>query len=315
MTNLLPLFAVVLLIGMSAAFLWFGVTDRIAGGQRITRRLQTGTTSETERTAPRKINLIKESAAIRHGVTKYLAPDNETQTSRIRERLASAGYRGSNAVEVYLGYKWGIALVGFVIGVLVFAFTMNPAKPMLPVIAVLLIVMISFFATDMWVARGITYRKQAIERGFPDALDLLLVCIEAGHGLDQAIARVANEITTACLPLSEELKLAVAQLRAGRERERVMAEFADRTRVPDIKSFATVLRQADQFGVSIGDTLRVYASEMRNKRFMKAEEKANMMPVKLALGAIVFTVPPTIIILVGPSMIMVVRAMTGAAAG
>ena len=115
--------------------------------------------------------------------------------------------------------------------------------------------------------------------------------------------------------LAGDMKLAVSQLRAGRDRERVMADFAWRSGSSDIAAFVTVLRQADQFGVSISETLRVYASEMRNKRFTRAEEKANMMPVKLALGAILFTVPPTLIVLIGPSIVMIVREMSKAAMG
>jgi tight adherence protein C len=167
----------------------------------------------------------------------------------------------------------------------------------------------------MWVERQIAYRKIAVERAFPDALDLLLVCLEAGHGLDQAIARVSQELSSSAPVLASELKTAVHQLRAGRDREQVLTDFAWRTGVPDVNSFVTVLRQADQFGVSIAETLRIYAGEMRNKRFMRAEEKANMMPVKLALGAIMFTVPPTIIVLIGPSIIMIMREMAKAAAG
>ena len=95
----------------------------------------------------------------------------------------------------------------------------------------------------------------------------------------------------------------------------MLEDFAWRTGVNDVSSFVTVLRQADQFGVAISETLRIYAGEMRNKRYVRGEEKANMMPVKLALGAILFTVPPTIIVLIGPSIIMIVREMSKAAAG
>jgi tight adherence protein C len=95
----------------------------------------------------------------------------------------------------------------------------------------------------------------------------------------------------------------------------VLDDFSWRTGVADIASFVTVLRQADQFGVAIAETLRIYAGEMRNKRYVRAEEKANMMPVKLALGAILFTVPPTIIVLIGPSIVLIVREMAKAAAG
>jgi tight adherence protein C len=216
---------------------------------------------------------------------------------------------------MYFAVKWSIAIGGFTVAAIVFALTMSPQSPLMPAVSTLLVIMLTFFATDMWVERKIAYRKLEVERAFPDALDLLLVCIEAGHGLDQAFGRVANEIHGTAPILASDMKLTVSQLRAGRDRERVMEDFAWRSNVPDIVSFVTALRQADKFGVSIAETLRVYASEMRNKRFTRAEEKANMMPVKLALGAIVFTVPPTMIVLVGPSVIMIVREMAKAAAG
>ena len=158
------------------------------------------------------------------------------------------------------------------------------------------------------------YGRMAIEKAFPVALDLLLVCIEAGHGLDQALARVARELKVSAPLLADELNLVVHQLRAGKERARVLHDFAERTNVEDIAAFVTVMKQSDSYGVSIADTLRVYASEMRHKRFMRAEEKANMMPIKLALGAIMFTIPPSIIVMIGPSIITVVRQMVNTAA-
>lgn len=321
MGQYLPYLTAGLLTFASIAFIWFGLSDRLAGGQRLARRLfgaPAGVATTDNGTigapAPRKSRLISDDGTFQK-FARYLTPDDEERSTRIRARLAKAGYRDESAVRVYFAAKWGIAVTGFVIGALVFSLTMDPAKPMLPLAATLIVVAISFFATDMWVERKIAYRRTSIEKGFPDSLDLLLVCIEAGHGIDQGLARVAHEITKSSPELAEELGIVVSQLRAGREREHVLSDFATRTGVVDIASFVTVLRQADQFGVSIGDTLRVYASEMRNKRFMRAEEKANMMPVKLALGAILFTVPPTIIVLIGPSVIMIVREMAKAASG
>jgi tight adherence protein C len=107
--------------------------------------------------------------------------------------------------------------------------------------------------------------------------------------------------------LANEMKTINDELWAGKERARVFHDFADRLGVSDIKAFATVLKQSDEFGVSVADTLRVYASEMRNKRMMRAEEIANLMPVKVAMGSIFFTVPPTMVIIGGPALIMILR--------
>ena len=306
---------VALCFGCAAvAFIWFGVSDHLQEGTRVARRLF-GETRKVVGEAGQKVERLVADDSLLRSFEKFLTPDNEERTSKIRSKLLLAGYRNPSAVRMYFAVKWSIAIGGFTVAAIVFALTMNTEEPLMPAVAVLMIIMLTFFATDMWVERKITYRRLAVEQAFPDALDLLLVCIEAGHGLDQAFGRVAQEIRGSAPILSADMKLAVSQLRAGRDREHVMADFAWRTGVPDIASFVTVLRQADQFGVSISETLRIYASEMRNKRFTRAEEKANMMPVKLALGAIMFTVPPTMIVLIGPSVVMIVREMTKATIG
>jgi tight adherence protein C len=296
------------------AFIWFGVSDQIQEGARVARRLF-GETKKVVNEAGQRVEKLVHDDSLLRSFEKFLTPNNEERTSKIRRKLLLAGYRNPSAVRIYFAVKWSIAIGGFTIAAIVFALTMDPQQPLMPAVSTFLVIALTFFATDMWVERKIAYRKLEVERAFPDALDLLLVCIEAGHGLDQAFGRVANEIHGTAPILATDMKLTVSQLRAGRDRERVMEDFAWRSNVADIGSFVTALRQADKFGVSIAETLRVYASEMRNKRFTRAEEKANMMPVKLALGAIMFTVPPTMIVLVGPSVIMIVREMAKAAAG
>ena len=297
------------------AFVWFGVQDQLADGARSAQRLFGATQRAVGALAGPKVERLVTEDGLLGSFEKFLTPNNEERTSRIRTKLLLAGYRNPSAVRVYFAVKWTIAVSGFILAALLFSTTMNPTRPLLPIATVMLVVILTFFATDMWVERKIAYRKLSVEKAFPDALDLLLVCLEAGHGLDQAFSRVAAELGPSAPVLAADMKLTVAQLRAGRDRERVMADFAWRTGVPDIASFVTVLRQADKFGVSISETLRIYASEMRNKRFTRAEEKANLMPAKLALGAILFTVPPTMIVLVGPSVILIVREMTKAAMG
>jgi tight adherence protein C len=290
------------------------VSDQMKEGTRVARRLFGETRKVVGQASQRVEQLVHDDSLLR-SFERFLTPDNEERTSRIRSKLLLAGYRNPSAVRIYFAVKWSVAIGGFTLAAIIFALTMDPKQPLMPAVTTLMVIMLAFFATDMWVERKIAYRKLEVERAFPDALDLLLVCLEAGHGLDQAFGRVGQEIQGSAPILAADMRLVVSQLRAGRDRERVMADFAWRSNVPDIASFVTVLRQADQFGVSIAETLRIYASEMRNKRFTRAEEKANMMPVKLALGAIMFTVPPTMIVLVGPSIVMIVREMAKATTG
>ena len=158
---------------------------------------------------------------------------------------------------------------------------------------------------------GDSTRQQDVENGFPDALDLMLVCVEAGQSLDQAILRVAREIKAGYPTLAEEFEVVANEMRAGKDRVTVLRDMGERCGVNDVSSFVTVLVQSATFGTSISDALRVYGSEMRDKRVMRAEEKANVLPTKLTVGTMLFTVPPLLIILVGPSMYDIYRNLLG----
>ncbi|MEL6264276.1 MAG: type II secretion system F family protein, partial [Pseudomonadota bacterium] len=157
--------------------------------------------------------------------------------------------------------------------------------------------------------------REDIQKSFPDAMDMMLVCIEGGQSLDQAMARVGKEMEAAAGPLAYELGIVSQEFRVGKDRITVLRDFADRCAVNDISSFVTVMIQSTAFGTSISQALRVYASEMRDKRLMRAEEKANKLPTKLTLGTMFFTVPPLILILVGPSLIQIMRAFAQLSGG
>jgi len=300
------------LTGAAIVFFYTGVNQLFVQGSRFSRRMRPDAAPSL--TAYKEDKLVPDEGVI-ESVERYLTPTDPKVISKVQKQLMLAGYRNPSAVRTYFAWKWGIALAGVVISSLFLAATMTRIDPIMPIAMMAIIVLICYYAADMWVMRKIAYRQIDMERAFPDALDLLLVCIEAGHGLDAAIFRVATEIKKSAPVLSDELTLVVAELRAGKVRERVLRDFAERTNIEDIGSFVTVIKQADQFGVSIADTLRVYSREMRNKRYMRAEEKANMMPIKLALGAIAFTIPPVIIILIGPSVILILREMVKASSG
>ncbi len=240
---------------------------------------------------------------------KFLLPENEAELHTIRRALIRAGYRKNSDVRMFHAMRIAMSAGALILSVIILPIAMVSAPVYQILLAMVLLVMIGFFMPAFWVERRGQARRQEILDGFPDALDLLLVCIEAGHGFDQALNRVVAELQISCPTLTEELQVVVREMRAGKEHQRVLNEFAERSGVEDIKSFVTVIVQADKFGVSIGQALRVYSAEMRDKRYMKAEEKANMLPIKLALGAIVFTVPPAIIVMVGPSVIMVIRSL------
>ncbi|MFK7753462.1 MAG: type II secretion system F family protein, partial [Sedimentitalea sp.] len=144
-------------------------------------------------------------------------------------------------------------------------------------------------------------RKEAITQGFPDSLDMMLVCVEAGQSLDQSIVRVARELRASYPALADEFEVVAYEMKAGKEKAVVLRDMGERCGVQDVSSFVTVLIQSAAFGTSIAEALRVYASEMRDKRVMRAEEAANKLPTKMTLATMGLTVPPLLIILVGPS--------------
>jgi tight adherence protein C len=131
---------------------------------------------------------------------------------------------------------------------------------------------------------------------------MMLVCVEAGQSLDQSIVRVSKELRSGFPDLSDEFEMVSQEVKAGKDKATVLKDMSDRCGVADVTSFVTVLVQSQQFGTSIADALRVYAAEMRDKRVMRAEEAANKLPTKMTLATMMFTVPPLLIILVGPSV-------------
>ncbi len=239
---------------------------------------------------------------------KFVTPKDATQLAGIRKRLVRAGYRKPSAVRVYFASRAVGSLALLAVAVMLTPLVAGQLPVPGIVLAVFLPALLGFFLPTLWVERQIERRREEAELAFPDALDMILVCIEAGNGIDQAFRRVSREMTGTRNVLSEEFGVIIDELWAGKDRGQVFEDFTDRVNVPDINAFATVLKQSDEFGVSIAETLRVYAAEMRNKRVMRAEEKANLMPVKLAMGSIAFTVPPTMLVMAGPSLIMMLRS-------
>jgi tight adherence protein C len=241
----------------------------------------------------------------------FLEPQDKKQLSEIRLKLMQAGYRHRDAVRYFHAAQMGLALGLLVLGVIYFLLfktgqetTVNDALLYIlgPGVA-------GYMIPKYWVTKRQQKRQEEIQDGFPDSLDMMLVCIEAGQSLDQAIIRVAREIRAAYPALSEEYEIVALQIKAGRDKAGVLNEFGERCGVQDISSFVTVLIQSQTFGTSIGEALRVYAGEMRDKRVMRAEEKANKLPTKMTLATMMLTVPPLLIILVGPSVLGIMELL------
>jgi tight adherence protein C len=286
-----------------------GIAGLLAGEDPVAARLATGQSRGRRATvAPVPIRRHVLPAGLRR-LAPFLTPADSEQRSEISERLARAGYRSGAAVGLYFLMR---AALGFGAGAIV-ALALPTLATRIDPIGILIFsaaaALVGYCLPIYWVMRRIQVREEALRDGFPDTLDMLLVCVEAGQGLDAALARVALEVEQAHPVLSEELAIIGHELRAGKARADVLRDFGRRAGVEEVSAFITLLIQSEQFGTSIGDALRVYAAEMRQKRLLRAEEKANKLPVKLALGTMAFTVPPVLLILIGPSLIMVMRSL------
>ncbi|MBO9478753.1 type II secretion system F family protein [Shimia sp. R11_0] len=235
----------------------------------------------------------------------FLEPQTEEELSSVRLKLMQAGYPSRDAVRAYHLAQMVLGVGLLILGVSYFIFvkqtpdsttsdmlmwTLGPGAA-------------GYFMPKYWVTRRVEERKQEITAGFPDSLDMMLVCVEAGQSLDQSIVRVAAELRASYPALAQEFEIVAQEMKAGKDKSQVLNDMGERCGVQDVSSFTTVLIQSATFGTSIAEALRVYAGEMRDKRVMRAEEAANKLPTKMTLATMALTVPPLLIILVSPSVI------------
>lgn len=243
----------------------------------------------------------------------FLEPQDKEQMSAARLKMMRAGYRGKNSVRMFHAMQFLLG-IGFLVAGMAYTLLVSRGQSLdmqSVAMSTLMPAAAGYYLPVYWVQRRLQTRQQLITEGFPDALDMMLVCVEAGQSLDQSIARVAREIAPAYPDLAEEFEIVSQEVRAGKERVAVLRDMSERVGLADITSFVTTMIQSATFGTSIAEALRVYSAEMRDKRVMRAEEKANTLPTKLTLGTMLFTVPPLMVILIGPSIHGVMKAFGG----
>jgi tight adherence protein C len=220
-------------------------------------------------------------------------------------KFLRAGFRRGDVIHIFWGARCFLTIL-FPSAFLLFSVTGSHFLNYQVLLGVTICVaLLGFFLPEFWLRLRIASRQKQIAGGFADVLDLLCVCVEAGMGLDSAMSRVAEEIKLNNKAWSEELKYFNLELQAGKSRRGGLKNLAIRAGIEDMKSLATLLIQADQFGTSLGKTLRVYSSTFRVKRYQKAEEMAAKLPVKLVVPLILFIMPAMMIALCGPAAIQV----------
>lgn len=246
-----------------------------------------------------------EAASPKLGET--LKPKSEKEINKQREKLSSAGFRSENAPVLFNTLKMIMAITGFVLGgganLLVLGFTVKA------LIYTLVCTGIFLFIPELVVSLMAKGRKQKVFLGLPDALDLMVVCVEAGLGLDQAMRKVAEELGTAHPVVALEFDICNRQLQMGRKREAVLNDLGERNGVDDLKTLSSIMIQVDRFGTSIGKALRTQSDSMRVRRRQLAEEKAAKTAVKLIFPLVLFIFPGIFVVLVGPAAITMVNEM------
>lgn len=243
----------------------------------------------------------------------FLEPQDEQTMTAARLKMVRAGYKEKNAVRTYHFAQLVLGIGLLALGMLYTMVGNDGAEVSMQVmiISTLMPGGLGYYLPIYWVNSRVQKRQAEIVSGFPDALDLMLVCVEAGQSLDQSINRIAKESRASCPALSEEFETVAQEVKAGKERIKVLKDMSERVGIADISSFCTTLVQSASFGTSMSDALRVYSAEMRDKRIMRAEELANKLPTKLTLGTMLFTLPPLLIILIGPSVYGISQTLGG----
>ncbi|MEO7272772.1 MAG: type II secretion system F family protein [Vicinamibacterales bacterium] len=226
---------------------------------------------------------------------QQMVPKSPKDMTRLRRRLATAGYTSLGAAVVYAGSE---ALLPFVVGgatLIVFGFSKWYFA--------LLGAMLGFVMPSLWLGRQTAARQKQIRNGLPDALDLMIVCIEAGSGIDQAIMKTSDELDITYPALAEEMRLISTEMRAGKPRIEAFKNFATRTKVDEVRSLVSMLVQTDRFGTSIAQALRTHAQVTRTKRRQAAEEKAAKIGVKLVFPLVFCLFPALYIAILGPAVV------------
>ncbi|MGI1662332.1 type II secretion system F family protein [Palleronia sp. KMU-117] len=313
-TNLLILGAV----GAGAMLAVVGVaqvmSDKSVAATRIAQYGRPRSTGQRQ-------TLVKDEHSRASEFAAGILADDDRQRVQVQRELARAGLQGPHAVRNFFLFRAGSGLVlpGLFLLLLALAQAGSPLLPemltdwlnglgsMATLIGLALLCYVGYVLPGYWLDRRVAERKWRIEASFPNALDLLQISVEAGLGFDAAMMRVAQEIAPVAPELSEEFMIAQAEIQAGQERSKALMSLANRTGVETIASFVSVVLQSIQFGTPMGEALTTYSREMRIFRELRAQEKANKLPVQMSAVLASFMLPSIVMITLGPVVIRYIR--------
>jgi tight adherence protein C len=247
-------------------------------------------------------------AVLLRGVGERVAGRKRDDAS-LRATLAQAGFLHPDSVLIYWGTRFGLAFFGM--GQALILVPLLGGSPSSALVATIWGAGLGWIAPAFYVGHRVRNRHSEIQRALPDALDMLVVCVEAGLGLNQAMVRVAEEVDRVSPILSEQMVMVNLEIRAGTGREEALRRFADRTGVQEVSSLVSMLIQTDRFGTSVAHTLRVQASSLRTKRRQRAEEAAAKTAIKLVFPLVLFIFPALFAVILGPATIQMFETLGG----
>lgn len=316
-----PTAVFVLGVGLGAMLLVFGVLGAFSGKDPVLRRME----AQGRRARSADAGILRQRASDPKGLMKTFIPADRRERSEVERQLALAGFAGAHSVRNYYIVRLGL---GLVLPALVVAAIWGIRTGMLPApdraVAIVggwsstqlaqvlsLIVALGFFGPAVWLRSRASERRLAIEESFPNALDLLQISVEAGLGFDAAMIRVGNEMKATAPAVAQEFLAAQQEVQAGRTRERALLDMAGRMGVDEVSAFANVVLQSMRFGTSMSETLVAYAAEMRRNRELRAQEKANRLPVLMSGVMATLMLPALVLLTLGPVVIRYLRYVAG----
>lgn len=306
---------VVIYMAAISAFLtvlavWYGLIVPQQSSRRVKElaqrreQLRAGVLSPT-----RRKNKQASTSFMRQVVTK-LNLQRSQRADLITKRLAQAGWRSNDALVRYLFFKAVMPIVmGIVAVVALYGANIYPMQNAFKMLATAGAVMLGFMGPDMFIKNAIQKRQTAMRKGLPDALDLMVICAEAGLSLDAMLKRVSEEFAQTSPELAEELQLTSLEVGFLPDRRQALQNLNNRTDMPGIRGVVNALIQSDKYGTPLAQSLRVLSHEFREERMLRAEEKAARLPAMLTVPMIIFILPPLFIVLIGPAILRVMDAL------
>ena len=300
--------------------LLFVVVSAIAGGMLFLLRPSEAhkrlrSLVADERQQPEAGGWLRFVADLTRPISELAAPEEGFEKSSIKLRFMHAGIRNPAAPTAFFGIKTALTLGLPLFGFALLAFTGQQPKGNNLLLLLLAMAALGYYAPNLVLNSMVKRRQREIFENFPDALDLMTVCVEAGLGTEAAMMRVAKDMQVKSPALGDEMRLVNLELRAGSDRERALRNLAFRTGVDEIDGFVSMINQAERFGTSIAASLRIQSDLLRTRRRQRAEEAAAKIALKLLFPLIFCIFPSLMVVLMGPAMIQVYRVMLPAMAG